>query len=156
MLALLASFASVALASTTSTAPRESLSAVLARGEDVHASSLVGPIDGVTVPSYAGFFEVNATAHANHFFWYWPALNGNTSAPLLVWMQGASISLATYRLVAKRNATRRTFRHHASSAPDAPLLFCGFLTISSLHSIPQVALARRVCLAFLQNTARTD
>ena len=89
MLTLLACFASVALASTTSTASRESLSAVLARGGDVFAASIVGPIDGITVPSYAGFFEVNATAHANHFYWYWPALNGNTSAPLLVWMQGA-------------------------------------------------------------------
>ena len=88
LLQLLACLVSFALASTTSTASRESITAVLARGEDVFAASLVGPIAGITVPSYAGFIEVNATAHANHFYWYWPALNGNTSAPLLVWMQG--------------------------------------------------------------------
>jgi carboxypeptidase C (cathepsin A) len=66
----------------------ESLTSVVARGEDVFEAARVGPLPGITAVSYAGWFTVNATAHANHFCWYWPALNGNTSAPLLVWMQG--------------------------------------------------------------------
>jgi len=38
--------------------------------------------------SYAGFFTVNAEKASNMFFWHFPALNGDKSAPLLIWLQG--------------------------------------------------------------------
>jgi vitellogenic carboxypeptidase-like protein len=67
---------------------RRHLTPVLRSGGDVRGASKVGPLPGINATSYAGFFEVNATAHAEHFFWHWPALNGNASAPVLVWLQG--------------------------------------------------------------------
>ena len=38
--------------------------------------------------SYSGYLTVNKTLGSNLFFWFFPAQNGNTSAPLLVWLQG--------------------------------------------------------------------
>jgi vitellogenic carboxypeptidase-like protein len=38
--------------------------------------------------SYSGYFTVNETTGSNMFFWYFPAQNGNASAPLLLWLQG--------------------------------------------------------------------
>lgn len=38
--------------------------------------------------SYSGFITVNATTNSNMFYWYFPAQNGNKSAPLLIWLQG--------------------------------------------------------------------
>jgi carboxypeptidase C (cathepsin A) len=38
--------------------------------------------------SYAGYFVVNSTDNANAFFWYEPAANGNTNAPIIAWFQG--------------------------------------------------------------------
>ena len=34
-----------------------------------------------------GFFNVNSSANSNLFFWFFPAQNGNTSAPLVLWLQ---------------------------------------------------------------------
>ena len=39
-------------------------------------------------PSYSGYFTVNATFGSNMFFWYFPAQNGNTRAPLIMFLQG--------------------------------------------------------------------
>lgn len=39
------------------------------------------------VESYAGFASVNNTAKNKLFFWYVPALNKNSTAPLLIWLQ---------------------------------------------------------------------
>jgi hypothetical protein len=38
------------------------------------------------VESYAGFAMVNETAKNKLFFWYVPALNKNSTAPLLIWL----------------------------------------------------------------------
>ena len=65
-----------------------SLSALLRAGGDVRAVTKVGPIPGITATSYAGYFQVDAAANASLFSWYWPALDGNASAPVLVWLQG--------------------------------------------------------------------
>ena len=67
---------------------RRHLTPVLQSGGDVRKAAKVGPLPGINATSYAGFFEVNATAHAEHFFWHWPALSGNASAPVVVWLQG--------------------------------------------------------------------
>ncbi len=66
---------------------RRHLSPLLRAGEDVFAPSQVGPLPGIELPSYAGYFEVNATDHAELFFWYWPSIDGNASAPVVVWLQ---------------------------------------------------------------------
>jgi hypothetical protein len=61
---------------------RRHLSPLLRAGADVLGPSKVGPLPGINATSYSGYFEVNATDHASLFFWLWPALNGNASAPL--------------------------------------------------------------------------
>jgi len=38
--------------------------------------------------SYAGFFTVDAEKASNMFFWFFPSLNGDEKAPLLIWLQG--------------------------------------------------------------------
>ncbi|CAI8028490.1 Probable serine carboxypeptidase CPVL [Geodia barretti] len=38
--------------------------------------------------SYSGFFTVNASSNGNMFFWFFPSQSGQTSAPLLLWLQG--------------------------------------------------------------------
>lgn len=41
-----------------------------AKPERVMAATKVGPLPGINATSYAGFIEVNATAGANHFYWF--------------------------------------------------------------------------------------
>lgn len=38
--------------------------------------------------SYSGFFTVDKRYNSNQFFWYFPAMNNNADAPVLVWLQG--------------------------------------------------------------------
>ena len=77
------------LALLSPAAARASLTSVVRAGGDVKAASLVGPLPGITAQSYAGWWAVGDAADDAHLFtWFWPALNGNTSAPLLVWLQG--------------------------------------------------------------------
>lgn len=39
-------------------------------------------------PSYSAFFTVNATTGSNMYWWFFPAQNGDASAPLLVYLEG--------------------------------------------------------------------
>ncbi|XP_062517505.1 probable serine carboxypeptidase CPVL [Corticium candelabrum] len=38
--------------------------------------------------SYSGFLTTNETTGNNLFFWFFPAMNGNIKAPILMWLQG--------------------------------------------------------------------
>jgi len=38
--------------------------------------------------SFSGYLTVNKEYNSNMFFWFFPAQNGNTSAPVLLWLQG--------------------------------------------------------------------
>ncbi|KAF8766511.1 putative serine carboxypeptidase CPVL like protein [Argiope bruennichi] len=40
------------------------------------------------VPSYSGLFTVNKQHDSNMFFWFFPALNENVKAPVILWLQG--------------------------------------------------------------------
>ena len=51
------------------------------------------------VESYSGFITVNRTTNSNLFFWFFPAENGNKSAPLLLWLQGGPGSSSMYGLL---------------------------------------------------------
>jgi len=53
-------------------------------------------------PSYAGYLTVNKTLQSNLFFWFFPAQNGNTSAPLLLWLQGGPGSSSLFGLFAEQ------------------------------------------------------
>eukprot|EP01006_Ploeotia_vitrea_P046717 TRINITY_DN67056_c5_g7_i1.p1 TRINITY_DN67056_c5_g7~~TRINITY_DN67056_c5_g7_i1.p1 ORF type:complete len:498 (+),score=261.46 TRINITY_DN67056_c5_g7_i1:175-1494(+) len=53
-----------------------------ARGRKAAAVSLGG------IKSYSGYFTVDKQFNSNLFFWYFPALNGDANAPLLLWLQG--------------------------------------------------------------------
>ncbi|CAF0812089.1 unnamed protein product [Adineta steineri] len=41
-----------------------------------------------TRQSFSGYLTVNKTCNSNMFFWFFPAQNGNRSAPVLLWLQG--------------------------------------------------------------------
>ncbi len=83
-----------------------SLSPIIAAGGDVFAPSKVGPIPGITFPSYAGLITTNSSVNADAFFWYWPALNGNASAPLLVWLQGGPGSSSMFGMLVEMGPYR--------------------------------------------------
>ena len=51
------------------------------------------------VESYSGFLTVNYTSNSNLFFWYFPAENGNKSAPFILWLQGGPGSSSMYGLL---------------------------------------------------------
>lgn len=40
------------------------------------------------ITSYAGYLTVNKAYNSNQFFWYFPAMEPNENAPVLVWLQG--------------------------------------------------------------------
>ncbi|KAF8766510.1 putative serine carboxypeptidase CPVL like protein [Argiope bruennichi] len=40
------------------------------------------------VPSYSGLLTVNKQHDSNMFFWFFPALNNDTKAPVILWLQG--------------------------------------------------------------------
>ena len=48
--------------------------------------------------SYAGYVTVNASCGSNVFFWFFPAISGNGSAPLLMWLNGGPGSTSMYGL----------------------------------------------------------
>ena len=39
------------------------------------------------ITSYSCFITTNETVGNHMFFWYFPALDGNESAPLVIWLQ---------------------------------------------------------------------
>lgn len=45
-------------------------------------------LPGSDQTSYSGFLTVNKTYNSSMFYWYFPAQDGNTSAPVLIWLQG--------------------------------------------------------------------
>lgn len=38
--------------------------------------------------SYSGYFTVNKRYNSNMFFWFFPAINNNDTAPVVLWLQG--------------------------------------------------------------------
>jgi len=82
------------------------LSPFISEGADVRPLSLVGPIPGIDFPSYSGLISTNTSVNAEAFFWYWPALNGNSSAPLLVWLQGGPGSSSLFGMLVEMGPYR--------------------------------------------------
>jgi vitellogenic carboxypeptidase-like protein len=56
------------------------------------------PGAGAAHGGFSGFLTVNATTDSNTFFWYFPPLNGNASAPTLLWLQGGPGSSSLFGL----------------------------------------------------------
>ncbi|XP_054157696.1 venom serine carboxypeptidase-like [Oppia nitens] len=52
------------------------------------ASLVTGLPDAPNITSYSGYLTVNKKFKSNMFFWYFPALNKDKKAPLLLWLQG--------------------------------------------------------------------
>jgi len=50
--------------------------------------SQVGPLQGTTQKSYAGFLTVNKAYDSNMFFWFFPAKKNPSTAPVVLWLQG--------------------------------------------------------------------
>uniref|UniRef100_A0A667ZJR3 Probable serine carboxypeptidase CPVL n=1 Tax=Myripristis murdjan TaxID=586833 RepID=A0A667ZJR3_9TELE len=50
--------------------------------------SLVGPLPGANVKSYAGYLTVNKKYNSNLYFWFFPAQERPETAPVLLWLQG--------------------------------------------------------------------
>ncbi|XP_064648192.1 probable serine carboxypeptidase CPVL [Lineus longissimus] len=56
--------------------------------EKARQLSLVGPLKGTNVKSYAGYLTVNKPYNSNLFFWFFPAKVNPTKAPVVMWLQG--------------------------------------------------------------------
>lgn len=48
----------------------------------------VGPLNGTSVVSYAGFLTVNKTYNSNLYFWFFPSVTQKPRDPILLWLQG--------------------------------------------------------------------
>jgi vitellogenic carboxypeptidase-like protein len=48
--------------------------------------------------SYAGYATVNTTCSSNLFWWFFPSQDGNSSAPVLMWLNGGPGSTSMYGL----------------------------------------------------------
>ena len=53
----------------------------------------------VPVESYSGFITVKKISNSNLFFWFFPAENGNSSSPLVLWLQGGPGSSSMFGLL---------------------------------------------------------
>lgn len=51
---------------------------------------------GVSQLSYAGYITVQPQWNSNTFFWFWPSQDGNTDAPIIIWMNGGNSNLCTH------------------------------------------------------------
>ena len=78
------------------------LSPLIEAGQTEQARNL-SLVRGLNLPhkvvSHSGFITVNKTANSNLFFWFFPAENGNKSAPLILWLQGGPGSSSMYGLL---------------------------------------------------------
>lgn len=45
------------------------------------------------IKSYAGYFTVNKEYNSNLFFWFFPAKENASDAPVLLWLQGQHICI---------------------------------------------------------------
>lgn len=60
------------------------------------------------IESYAGFFPTAPQTDNNMFWWYFPAQNGNKSAPLLIWLQGGPGGSSMFGLFCEMGPFRLT------------------------------------------------
>ncbi|GAB6029917.1 hypothetical protein CHUAL_005616 [Chamberlinius hualienensis] len=60
--------------------------------------SRVGFLNGTDRESYSGFLTVDATFNSNLFFWYFPAEVNQTTAPVVIWLQGGPGSTSMFGL----------------------------------------------------------
>ncbi|CAG2170264.1 unnamed protein product, partial [Oppiella nova] len=51
-------------------------------------SAVTGLSKTLNITSYSGFLTVNKQFNSNLFFWFFPALNNASTAPVLLWLQG--------------------------------------------------------------------
>lgn len=56
--------------------------------QDARAASQVYFNGFKQITSFSGYFTVDKTYNSNLFFWFFPALNDNASAPVMLWLQG--------------------------------------------------------------------
>ncbi|KAM3873372.1 putative serine carboxypeptidase CPVL [Diretmus argenteus] len=56
--------------------------------DEARKLSLVGPLPGANVKSYAGYLTVNKKYNSNLYFWFFPAQERPETAPVLLWLQG--------------------------------------------------------------------
>ncbi|CAG2166942.1 unnamed protein product, partial [Oppiella nova] len=59
-------------------------------------SQVSGLPSAPNITHYSGFLTVNKEYNSNMFFWYFPALNGNKSAPVLLWLEGGPGSSSVF------------------------------------------------------------
>ena len=66
------------------------------RAADAREKAAVDPAGLAGVPSYSMFFEVDADLGSHTYAWYFPALNRDPGAPLLLWLQGGPGGASTF------------------------------------------------------------
>ncbi|PRD31641.1 UNVERIFIED_CONTAM: serine carboxypeptidase CPVL [Trichonephila clavipes] len=68
--------------------------------EEARSLSKVGRLPRVqrNIPSYSGFFTVNKTYDSNMFYWFFPAMNNDKEAPVILWLEGGPAVSSLYSL----------------------------------------------------------
>ena len=66
--------------------------------DEVKTKSSVSLPDMSSVESYAGFLRVNKSSDGCLFMWFFPAVKNNTTAPLLLWLQGGPGAPSVYAI----------------------------------------------------------
>src|SRR5271168_2185772 len=55
-------------------------------------------LPGLSADTFAGYATVTASCGSNLFWWFFPAQDGNSSSPLLMWLNGGPGSSSMYGL----------------------------------------------------------
>ncbi|VVC29664.1 Serine carboxypeptidase, serine active site,Serine carboxypeptidases, histidine active [Cinara cedri] len=65
--------------------------------KEARAACAVKPLKA-DIKSYSGYLTVNDTTRSNLFFWFFPAMEDDANAPVLLWLQGGPGASSLYGL----------------------------------------------------------
>ncbi|ESO82494.1 hypothetical protein LOTGIDRAFT_134533 [Lottia gigantea] len=66
--------------------------------EQAREVSKLDSLRGIPLTSYAGFLTVNKQSNSNMYFWFFPAQENPSEAPVLLWLQGGPGSSSLFGL----------------------------------------------------------